>query len=295
MGYQLWTSPVTGVRRRGTRFAELRSLIAAAVNARAILEPLRCCPVEAPAGEMRRALETKGFDVAGVQEKRGGPVLGYVEAAQLIGDRVSDHVLPVSAGQLISDATALGDVLLALRERKWVFVVVGASGRGIITRADLNKPPVRIYLFGLISLLEMHLRYWVQVSYGENGWQTALKPERLEAASKLQEERRKRNDQISLLACIQFGDLRKLAVDQTTIRTTLKLASKSKANDLLEDAVELRDRLAHSQDDLVEGKTWEGLIDLTVAVENLVTTSDQAVEERARASGKTAGDLWIAL
>lgn len=44
MGYELWTSPITGYRRKGTRFSELRAVIGAGVQARSIFEPLQCCP-----------------------------------------------------------------------------------------------------------------------------------------------------------------------------------------------------------------------------------------------------------
>src|SRR5579859_4840373 len=92
MGYELWTSSVTGYRRRGTRLSEIRSLVSAAIQARAILEPLQCCPVDAPAKEMQDILEQRGFDVAGVQERRNGSVIGYVDKEQLNGARISDHI-----------------------------------------------------------------------------------------------------------------------------------------------------------------------------------------------------------
>ena len=72
MGYELWTSPITGYRRRGTRLAELRALLASGITAHAILEPLRWCPADAPSADIQSALRQKGFDVAGVlQDERG--------------------------------------------------------------------------------------------------------------------------------------------------------------------------------------------------------------------------------
>jgi hypothetical protein len=72
VGYELWTSPITGYRRRGTRLAELRALLASGITAHAILEPLRWCPADAPSADIQSALRQKGFDVAGVlQDERG--------------------------------------------------------------------------------------------------------------------------------------------------------------------------------------------------------------------------------
>jgi len=294
MGYELWTSPITGYRRKGTRLEELRILFAAGVQARAILEPLQCCPADAPGLVMKRILEQRGFDVAGVQETPDGPVLGYVEKVKLVGAHTADSLLPLHAEHLISDSTAIDEVLSALRSKPRVFVVVGTGVKGIVTRADLNKPPVRIYLFALVSLLEMHLRFWVRTMYPEDGWEKALKASRMEEAQKLQEARQKRNAHISLLACLQFSDLRGLVLDKEEARVALRLGSKGKGKELLEDAEELRNRLAHSQDDLVEGKTWEQLIDLVTALDSAVTCSDAAVEKRARDSVKGEGAaLWV--
>ena len=70
-----------------------------------------------------------------------------------------------------------------LRSKDRVFVLVGPEVKGIITLADLNKPLVRVYLFGLVSLLEMHLRFWVSTSYGQDDWKHELKEDRLRTAN----------------------------------------------------------------------------------------------------------------
>jgi hypothetical protein len=251
-------------------------------------------PADSPALEMKHILQERGFDVAGVQERPDGPVIGYVQKDHLNGDETSKHLLQLHAEHLMSDSTPIAEVLTALRSRERMFVVVGAGVRGIITRADLNKPPVRIYLFGLVSLLEMHLRFWVRTLYEEDSWQEGLKSNRLEAAQKLHQERLKRNAHISLLACLQFADLRELVLDLEQGRKMLGLGSKGKGKGLLEDAEELRNRLAHSQDELVEGKSWEELIDLVAALNAAVTSSDEAVEERAlEAKNGEKVALWV--
>jgi len=56
----------------------------------------------------------------------------------------------------------LREVIRVLSDHEHVFVVVRRGVSGIVTRADLRKPPVRLLLFGLVSLLEMHLSYWTR-------------------------------------------------------------------------------------------------------------------------------------
>lgn len=292
MGYQLWTSPITGYRRKGTRLSELRSMVAARIGARAILEPLQCCPADAPATEMRDLLGERGFDTAGVMKEAAGPVIGFVIAKELSKGFVRDHKKPLNAEHLISDATPIADLLRVLRSKERAFVLVGPDVKGIVTLADLNKPPIRVYLFGLVSLLEMHLRFWVRHAYADDSWKKHLSGKRLEYATEIQVERQKRNEQIDLLDCLQFCDLRDLLLRNEALRNRLGFKSKGKGEELLKEAEKLRDRLAHSQQDIVEGISWQELIDLIDQMEALVHRSDDAVEHEAKSSKKNGPSLW---
>ncbi len=294
MGYQLWTSPITGYRRKGTRLSDLRSALGAGILARTIFEPLQCCPVDASAHEIGGILKERGFDVAGVQTVQNGPVIGFVKRETLRGGSVKEHASPMSAEHLISDATPLGELLTVLRAKERIFVLVGTEVKGIVTRADLNKPQVRVYLFGLMSLLEMHLRFWVRRSYDGDSWKENLKKDRIEAANKLQTARRARNEEITLLDCLQFCDKRELLLARTDLRTKLGLHSKKQANYLLQRAEDLRNRLAHSQLDLVQGSSWPVLIELIEKIETLVHKSDDAVEQEAKSVRKSVDVLWAA-
>jgi hypothetical protein len=294
MGYQLWTSPITGYRRKGTRLADLRSVVGARIVTRTIQEPLQCCPSDAPADDMRRILGERGFDVAGVQTNHNGPVVGFVVTETLQGGSVKDHTSPMSVDHLISDATPLSDLLAVLREKERVFVLAGSGVQGIVTRADLNKPPVRVYLFGLLSLLEMHMQFWVRRAYGEESWKEKLKDDRLQAAETIQDERRGRNEHITVLDCLQFCDKRDLLLASNDLRAKLGLASKRQAKSLFNGAEDLRNRLAHSQQDLVQGSSWKAQIELIEKVEELVHRSDDTVEQEAKSARKSVDELWVA-
>src|SRR5262245_15526371 len=147
MGYQIWISPVTGDRRTGTRLTEVRSLLGAGVTARAIVEPLWCCPADAPAEQMKQVLQEREFDLAGVKDYDNGAITGFVDRAALAAGTVRDHLKVITCEHLISDATPLADLLTVLQDRERVLVLVGSEVRAIVTQADLNKPPVRVYLF----------------------------------------------------------------------------------------------------------------------------------------------------
>jgi hypothetical protein len=281
MGYQLWTSPVTGYRRTGTRLRELRSLFESGITARAILEPLLSCPSGANAIEFAKILHDRDFDVAGVQEDPQGHVIGFIFRDSLQDGIVRNHLNKMTAEHLISDATPLASLLSIFKTKEHVFVLVGQHVGGIITRADLNKPPVRVYLFGLISLLDMHLTYWVKDAYPNDDWKEKLSDRRLKNAEKLLADRQSRKQQTDLVDCLQFCDKRDLLLAHENVRNSLRLGEKNTAEKRLVQAEKLRDLLAHSQQDLTEGSSWVGVIEVVEWIETVVHTSDDLVEKNA--------------
>ena len=267
-------------------------MLAARIVARAILEPLQCCPEHAEATEIRDLLGERGFDAAGVMKEAAGPVVGFVIAKELSKGFVRDHKKLLNAEHLISDATPVVDLLKVLRSKERAFVLVGPDVKGIVTLADLNKPPIRVYIFGLVSLLDMHLQFWVRHVYTNDSWKQHLSDSRLEHANEILEERQKRNEQIDLLDCLQFCDLRDLVIRHENLRKKLDFKSKKKGEKFLKKAEKLRDILAHSQHELVEGTTWQELIDLVDEMEAFVHRSDDAVEQEAKSSKKDGPSLW---
>ena len=142
MADQLWVSPITGYRRRGTRLSELRDLLGAGITAHAILEPLRSCREDADSLEMRSLLELRDFDVAGVCNPQGA-VIGHVSRVDLVDGFVRDHTQAIKTDVLLSNGTPLPEVLSTLKRIPFAFVLIGAQVRGIVARTDINKPPVR--------------------------------------------------------------------------------------------------------------------------------------------------------
>src|SRR5437016_1155164 len=226
MAYQLWTSPVTGYRRTGTRVREIRALFESGITVRSICEPLKACLAEANATEMAELLDERGFDIAGVNEEQSNQsTTRFVSSIALKkGGIVRDHAEDIVVGDLISEATPLAKIFSLLERRSSSFVLVGGTVAGIVTRADLNKPPVRIYVFGLVSLLEMHLVFWIRREFGD-GWMKYLKESRLDAARKLFEQRRDKHQELDLCECLQICDKADLIISQDKLRELFGIQS----------------------------------------------------------------------
>lgn len=278
MGDRLWISASTGYRRRGTRLAEFRAVLGAGITARAVLEPLESCPSGANSEEMARHLREKHFDVAGVQDRPDGPVYAFVEERGLKSGSVREHQQELRAEHLVSDATPLPDLLTRLLTRPRAFVLEGTEVRGIVTRADLNKPPVRTYLFGLVSLLEMHLEYWIRAEYPEESWAGYLEPKRIKKAKGLQRQRSGRGQECTLLECLQLCDKGNLIVQKAGLRSMMKLGGPKEAGDFLAKAESLRNGLAHSSHDLVSGSSWPEVLSLVRKLELAIESSDATLE-----------------
>lgn len=294
MGYQLWTSPDTGHRRRGTRLIDLHAALGAQITAGTIFEYLQSCPADAQADEMYRLLKARDFDLAGVRNEENGPVIAFVTTESLRGGSVRKHLQPLTDDDWVQDTLPLTKLMERLKNRQFVFVRAKSDAIGIIRGADLNKPPIRVFLFGLVSLLEMHMSYWLRVEYPNDSWRKSLKPDRVKAAKKVQANRRQRNQDLELVECLQFCDKRDLVLDRKDVCSEIGIDSIKRANARLKKVEHLRNTLAHSQYDLVRGTTWKELIELVQWIETVIHKSDAIVEKQALQSAHRAGvaALW---
>jgi hypothetical protein len=272
----LWTSP-QGYRRKGTSLKDLRKLFEEKITAQAVFEPIQSCLEQADVAEVLKILDERDFDHAGVATEPGGLVTRFVSRNSMQTGKVKDCAQDILPDFTISDMTPLVKLLPIFKERDYVFVSAEAGVIGIITAADLSKPAVRIYLFGLISLLEMHLGYWIRVKYPDQTWREQLNEGRISAAEKVLNERRRKDQEIDLLDCLQFCDKRDLVLCHQDLRTALELDKNANARRFLVLLERLRNQLAHSQEDLVGNSSWKDLIPVIEWAEAVIFVSDKLV------------------
>lgn len=283
MGYQLWISPTTGYRRRGTTFAELKALLEAGLTTDSISEPLRCCNPDDDASEVCTELNRLEFDVVGVKDSATQQVIGWIEKGSLTKGKCGQHLLHFETHQLVSGSSPLVEIIRVLADHERVYVVVRRGVSGIVTRGDLRKPPVRMLVFGLISLLEMHLTFWVGELFPDKNWQSSLSPARLEKMSKLLKNRKERLENISDIDCLQLCDKRAILTKSEEARTVLGLDKKN-AVVILKSIEHLRDCVAHSQPDFIGNSGWAGLAKTVDQIERILEASEAALNARVAAS-----------
>jgi CBS domain-containing protein len=255
--------------------SELRRTLDDSLLVRHISTRMETCRGDQRAAEIRAYMEERNYDVMGLFD---GERLSRYIARNLLTDHGTclDHGRHIEPTEIVSSTTPLIDLLPIMKEREHLFVLDGARLEGIVTSADLQKPPVRMLLFGLVSLLDMFLLVLVRRNYSEELIRSTLKPKRLDAAQKLYDERRARNEEIDLADCIQICDKRDLAL---VVITPQKLGfdSRGQADKLFKDAEGLRNRLAHSQD-LVLNTSWAKVIDLAEHIDRFLQQNEGMIE-----------------
>ncbi len=170
---------------------------------------------------------------------------------------------------LVSNTTPLIQVLNLFRDKNRLFILEGNTITNLVTMADLQKPPVRMLLFGIISLMEMHLLHLVKSFYPGNSWEEKISENRLLETKKLYGSRKERNEEISLMDCLQLSDKKTLIVKHKELRGLLQFDSRAQGEKFFDEIVSLRNKLAHAQD-IVTGTTWRNIIDLIEQSEQLL-------------------------
>lgn len=280
MGYQLWMSPITGYRRNGTRFSALKKIFMDNVTVREIYEPLLCCQINDPSLHVKETLNHRNFDIAGVidQDKK---VVGYVRATDLDGGVIRQYVRDIKLEQVISDSTPLASLLQVLQVNDYLYINHGSKVVGIITKADLNKPPVRVYVFGMLSLFEMHLNIWIRHHYPDNRWQQNISKQRASKASDVYENRKASNEDLTLLDCIQLSDKRDLLAKSGIFRDDFGFTKKG-VERFIKNIEKIRNDIAHSQDSIIASLPWGTFVDVLDKVEIFLSKSDEVIEQIAK-------------
>ena len=207
---------------------------------------LRSFDRETPAPVVRQLMQTHDFDVVGVRVQ--GLVEGYVSRESLDEGACGDHFHAFEEDDILQADAPLSKVVLHFRRKPRAFVrVLGAVG-GIVTVSDMQKPCVRMWLFGVITMMEMNMNRLIEARYPGGRWKALVPEKRLEKAVEFWKERKRRNQETDLLACLQFSDKGQLLMKDPEIRRRLEISSRRQGEERVKMLESLRNNLAHAQD-----------------------------------------------
>ncbi|MBI5572507.1 MAG: hypothetical protein HY914_21365 [Desulfomonile tiedjei] len=255
---------------------DLRELFDRNISVRYIAEYLTSFDGEASASQIHEFMAARDYDVVGV--RRQGQVVGYVNRKDLTDGLLADHTIGFSESDLIDEADPLVEVFVSMRHSPRLFVRMLGQVGGIVTRGDLQKAPVRMWLFGLTTLVEMQLLRIIRDNYPNECWRKCLSEKRLNAAEQVLAERRQRNEAIDVVDCLQFCDKRDIILKNTELRKAIGIESAKAGDRLLSDLERLRNSLAHAQD--IVADNLPRVVDLAEQAELLLLRCEQLCAEK---------------
>ncbi|UCE89328.1 MAG: bifunctional (p)ppGpp synthetase/guanosine-3',5'-bis(diphosphate) 3'-pyrophosphohydrolase [Pseudomonadota bacterium] len=247
-----------------------------AFTARDIAEPLRSFDANTSCGAVSSVMDELSLNVAGVRER--GAVTGYVRRDGLGDGSCVQSVRRFRDGQVIAGDATLTDVIHILTLHQTGFVTALGEVAGYFSREDINKPVVRMWLFGIVTIIEMELIQLVEDFFPDDSWHSLVSESRLAKAQAIQQERLRRNQHSSLLQCLQLSDKGQILLQEPRVLELLDLDSKRTAKKLVRELESLRNNLAHAQD--VVTYDWPPIVRLAYRIEG--TRSIKSSDPRAR-------------
>lgn len=233
-------SPEAGRTHPG--FATLRKVSSLFQNTFSAMDIASSLPsVDGPPSEGSAALmEREGHRVLGI--RRGGQVRGYALREDPLSERPFRH------GQIVGHDACFSEVIMALSQHSQCFVRVLDAVGGVVVREDLQHPYVRMWLFGIITMVEMQVAALIEQLWPGEAWTSLVSAGRLAKARSMLEERIRRGQQSSLLSCLQFADKMQIVVENKAVLDVLGFPSKNAAAKVCKEFESLRNNLAHAQD-----------------------------------------------
>ena len=227
--------------------------------------------------EVAELMDRRNLDVVGVRKE--GVVAGCVERADLSGVSCGERIRSIEPAMAISETASLADVVLGLVESPRLFVRVLGTIGGIITMSDLQKPPVRMWLFGMITLLEMRTSRLIELKCPGDSWKQYLSESRLQKAEVLLEERKRRNQSLELIDCLQISDKGQIIARNEEIRRLTRMQSRRQTEQTIRMLESLRNNLAHSQD--IISCDWETIVELCKDMERVISGTEEVQQALA--------------
>lgn len=246
---------------------DLRRLFEQSITVRDIAEPLASFDCDTASDVVKKFMIERSFDVVGVRSD--GAIRGYARLEDLDAGVIGDHLRELSEEDTLRESDALLAVIEQMREKRWIFVYFLGNPSGIVTRGDLEKAPVRMWLFGLVSLLEMQmLRRIMEHGESETWWCELISENRLANANRIHGERNRRKEEVSLASCLQLGDKASIFRKKASLFDQTGFKSKQEWNDFMEKIEHLRNNLAHSN--AIAPGSWPETRDLVFRLEELL-------------------------
>jgi hypothetical protein len=241
---------------------------------------------DTPPSDAAEWLSENGYDAAPVYADNDP--IGFIHTDDVTtdddGNTLDDHLTALTIDYMISGDTSFTAVLSALIENPVYFLGGPNHVTGILTRADLNTAPVRIYLFDRITYLEEHLRELILDKKPD--WKnTPVTANELDNIENRYEDARAANVALEEIHYASFSALETIVTSVKACWQACGFSAKGGADSRLHEVTALRNDVAHanllventgSNEFLSNGRTTENLYDTLETIDQVLTRLEEA-------------------
>jgi hypothetical protein len=231
-----------------------------------IVEPLPIVDSCSPAADALSIVEKTRLPLLGVVEE--GRISGYLRFEDISGGECGSAARPFGDIPVLEETASLPAAFEALADSPYCFVRVDGEVKAIVGRMDIQKAPVRMWLFGMVTIIEMFLSRIITDAYPDNGWRDLLSNNRLHRAERFMRERARRGEGIRLIDCLQLSDKASIVMKDPELFAMLRFESKRSAQKAVKEFESLRNNLAHSHD---LSLNWDMILNISRDMDIIVT------------------------
>ena len=189
------------------------------------------------------------YDHLPVTNDDGGDIIGLLHTRECVQyasgtERVGGHFQPLSEGDLIGANASILDFIKEADSRPCRLIVSESEIIGLVTLSDLQRLPVRVALFALITGLERTMAGAIRKKYtADEDWLRLLGQCRQEKINGEVGKSKKQYGYVNRLLFTQFCDKRDIL-----LHFFPSSLSKTKLRRQLEGIEKLRNQVAHASD-----------------------------------------------
>ena len=225
-------------------FAALR-VLERAFTAKDIADPFISFEAKIAPGELLAGMTLAEVEVAGLHEDR--VPLGFAEASSLRSEPGEVAPRKFAANQMVAPESSFMEVIEVLTRHDWCFVQSLGAVVGAISRQDIQKPAVRMWLFGILTVAELEFTERIRGKWPDASWSSLLSPQRIDKARQLLAERERRKEKCELIDCLQLADKIEILLSDASELGALGVVTPSAARRVGKQFESLRNSLAHAQ------------------------------------------------
>lgn len=202
-------------------------------------------------------MHRRNYDIMPVKEN--GKFVGYVEREILVKlKQIEPAIQQINLDIVVSADTCVHEMIDLFQKSRFFFVNRANDLVGLVTYADLDKIPVRVWLFILICKFEFLLLQLIKNFYEGSSWLNKLTTKRREKITDLFDEKRKHDIDISLENCLNLGDMIELLESDRKLRSFVGYTSRNSCKRECSGLDVLRNNVMHPSTSLVNN--YDGVV-----------------------------------